>query len=407
VLQWGWRHNLRTMFTVGNVQRRAPWLVRLLQKINFGRITLTDADTSPLVKKPFGEIVQRPHQDSEANEEKEKDKDGSEDEFVEKKVVWDEDKWTTETLHAVTAATGGEQMAVVTADGSLFTWGSGFHGQCGHGDDITLNLLENPRRVEAMIGHKVVEVACGFQHTVILTEKGDVFVCGKLNTGALGLPNHDPQTSKTNRIFLPTRVQDDNKGIGRVVGIAAGFNHTVLLDEQGRVWTTGKNAHGQLGLNNNFDDQYGFVQVEALAGHEVKQVAAGQYHTMALTGDNVAWTWGANKSGQCGRPLTDAIINHRLVVKHPNLVEGMAIMTPGPVELDRMLFEDRRVPPVAGLCAGFFDSVLLLEDGQCIAFGGNGESDNFNPPTAIMPGVRANDVAFGIRSLFVLGHYNK
>lgn len=42
--------------------------------------------------------------------------------------------------------------------GELFTWGKGRYGRLGHGDSE--DQLK-PKLVEAMVGYRVIEVACG------------------------------------------------------------------------------------------------------------------------------------------------------------------------------------------------------------------------------------------------------
>ena len=81
------------------------------------------------------------------------------------------------------AAAGGLHSAAVGEDGSLFVWGSGESGQLGTGD--TANRLA-PTRI-AGLPAPVRQVAAGHGHTGIVTEAGDLLMCGWGEYGQLGL----------------------------------------------------------------------------------------------------------------------------------------------------------------------------------------------------------------------------
>jgi alpha-tubulin suppressor-like RCC1 family protein len=80
--------------------------------------------------------------------------------------------------------------------------------------------------------------------------------------------------------------------------VAAGVRHSVILKDNGSVWTAGYNFNGQLGLGNQ-DDSVEFTQVSDLGG-DVLSVAAGNYHTAILKKDGTVWTAGENYYGQLG-----------------------------------------------------------------------------------------------------------
>ncbi len=69
------------------------------------------------------------------------------------------------------------------------------------------------------------------------------------------------------------------------MAIGAGFSHSVFLDVDGRVWTCGRGAGGELG-HGDFADQPLPRRVEAGDLHltRVRKIAVGQHHTVVLTG---------------------------------------------------------------------------------------------------------------------------
>jgi alpha-tubulin suppressor-like RCC1 family protein len=94
--------------------------------------------------------------------------------------------------------------AVITDDGSLFTWGDNTHGQLGLGDKETRNV---PHHVD--LPFLVSRVACGHYHMLLLSREGDLYVCGKNSSGELGLAEGVPSTSvvlKNSRLENITRI---------------------------------------------------------------------------------------------------------------------------------------------------------------------------------------------------------
>ncbi|MGN0523774.1 MAG: X2-like carbohydrate binding domain-containing protein [Eubacterium sp.] len=87
--------------------------------------------------------------------------------------------------------------------------------------------------------------------------------------------------------------------IPKIVSVAAGGYHTVLLDEDGNVWTAGYNDHGQLGKDGGNSSI--FTQITVGDGVKIKSIAAGDSYNVLLDEDGNVWTAGFNKFGQLGR----------------------------------------------------------------------------------------------------------
>jgi len=73
------------------------------------------------------------------------------------------------------AVTGISMTAVCSAEGELFTFGSGSGGRLGHEEQHDMHV---PRLVEALAGKKVVGAAAHGSHTVAWTEAGELFIFG-------------------------------------------------------------------------------------------------------------------------------------------------------------------------------------------------------------------------------------
>lgn len=90
---------------------------------------------------------------------------------------------------------------------------------------------------------------------------------------------------------------------GKVVAVAAGEAHSLILTGDGRVYSWGRGMFGRLGTGSEVDELFP-VQVKFETCEEKRLnfvgVAAGAYHSLALADDGSLWCWGYNIYGQLG-----------------------------------------------------------------------------------------------------------
>jgi predicted peptidase/alpha-tubulin suppressor-like RCC1 family protein len=112
-------------------------------------------------------------------------------------------------------------------------------------------------------------------------------------------PSFEPYQYAMPAEYVPVRV-----GLGfdgsQVRQIAAGNRHNVALLQDGRVFAWGFNVSGQVGNGKSgaLSDQETPVQVEGL--RDIVQVAAGNNFSLALTADGGVYGWGGNNCCQLG-----------------------------------------------------------------------------------------------------------
>ena len=198
----------------------------------------------------------------------------------------------------VMVAAGDAHTACVTAKGTLWSWGYGEFGRLGHGDR---EPRQRPVRLgkEMYGGSPAVMVACGGEHTLVLTAVGCVWSCGEGSLGQLG------HGDASNQLVLTLVGEEGFRG-AQIVMVAAGGNHSVALGADGIVWAWGYGQFGQLGHN---DEQKRLAPTqlagEALGGAAAVLVAAGGDHTLAVTLAGALWVWGMGRHGQLGLGDTD------------------------------------------------------------------------------------------------------
>lgn len=224
---------------------------------------------------------------------------------------------------------------------------------------------------------------------------GQVYTWGFCTHGQLGLK--EKVLGAREYVELPTQAGSDSVlSDAEIRGVACGHFHTLAVDTRGNVFAFGRDDRGQLGHGGENDEvveSRGAVprRVKSLAHYVVKDVACGAFHCLALTVDGTVLSWGWNKHGQLGRHTdyqTDA--------------------TPGRVQDAR----DAPDTPARNIAAGFAHSAAVLRTCQVLVWGSNKDeqlgvgSAVQHPDVAVTPlvlgGVVGRQVATGDCHLLVL-----
>ncbi|DAZ94133.1 TPA: hypothetical protein N0F65_010377 [Lagenidium giganteum] len=122
---------------------------------------------------------------------------------------------------AVRVACGWDHSMAVTAQGAVYSWGSGSNGKLGHNDEENYDV---PTLIRALEGKTVKDAKAGCEHSVLLTDQNEVFTCGQGDSGRLG--HGDAQTRK-----VPTLIESFADGGLEPVAIAVGDKYNLVLVE--------------------------------------------------------------------------------------------------------------------------------------------------------------------------------
>ncbi|KAK1393048.1 Ultraviolet-B receptor UVR8 [Heracleum sosnowskyi] len=190
-------------------------------------------------------------------------------------------------MHIKQIACGDSHCLAVSMEGEVHSWGRNQNGQLGLG---TIEDSLVPQKVQAFQGIAVKMVAAGAEHTVAITEDGELYGWGWGRYGNLGLGDRNDR-------LVPEKAAnvDDEE----MVLVACGWRHTISVSSTGGLYTYGWSKYGQLG-HGDFEDHLIPHKLHALQGEVISQISGGWRHTMALTSNGKLYGWGWNKFGQVG-----------------------------------------------------------------------------------------------------------
>ena len=217
----------------------------------------------------------------------------------------------------------------------------------------------------------VVGLAPGTFHTILVKQDGSVW--------STGVNLDDPSESF---------VQVMSSG---AMAAAAGNDFSVVLKRDGTVYTTRQNSRAEHSIfDGSANDKGTFSVVANIPG--AKAIAAGGYHSMVLTQEGRVWVTGWNNYGQLGdqstkdnkrffRVISDGVVAmaagdiHSVVLKHDGSVWATGRNFYGQLgdcsRVDRNSFVKVIPRSVADVAAGGYHSMVLKQDGSVWATGWN------------------------------------
>ncbi len=179
--------------------------------------------------------------------------------------------------------------AALATNGTVWTWGSGSHGEQGTGA-TTSNYIPVP--VPGLTN--ITQISAGWFHILARKSDGSVWAWGNNTGGEIG-------DGTTNNEFTPVPVLT----VSNIVAVSGGDGHSSALAADGTIWKWGRNDVGELGLNaadNNAHPLPVKIPTDKFGNgfSNIVMMAARDYHNIAVKADGSVWMWGANDQGQCG-----------------------------------------------------------------------------------------------------------
>jgi len=279
---------------------------------------------------------------------------------------------------------GGEHILALTKDNLFYSWGLNIFGQCGIGHLENINyptlidkfgiLIEQDNSIflkeiyRNNINEDIIDFSAGAQHSMILTNKNNLYSCGFTKNGSLGYfnnnnenePNESCVFTKIELNYFDKKIEkincgvnhscciygkndiliwgncenfefegiqrfnlfklinnlsndvliindnnnieninldlNNNKNYNYIKNVKLGENFLVLLTSDGKIYSSGNNEFGQLGIGKEEKKKL-FEKVNL--NEKIINISVGYNFAYALSENNTLYSWGNNKYGQC------------------------------------------------------------------------------------------------------------
>ncbi|KAK2580342.1 hypothetical protein KPH14_001239 [Odynerus spinipes] len=197
----------------------------------------------------------------------------------------------------ITAVTAGQDHSILlTESGEVYTFGWGADGQTGlahYRNEYRPSLVKGD-----LAGQHIIKVACVADCVLALSDKGKVFGWGNSEYGQLLTESDNYQINIATELNMP-------KEIGHIIDIASGGCFCMVLNSAGNVYVWG---YGILGLGPEVQRVFKPTLIPpALFGNnayakdnKVMKIYCGISHLAAVTNTGDLYMWGCNKFGSLG-----------------------------------------------------------------------------------------------------------
>lgn len=216
-----------------------------------------------------------------------------------------------EGLDVINVSHGEKHAVGLTNDGNLYIWGNRSFQRDALEDETDLALSDDsdgasiaPSFTPLFICSRkdMKAIKSGSFHTLALDKHGSVFGIGLNDFGQLGLGEDIKKFPNLTKI-------ENLKGI---MAISCGLNHSMALNQCNELFVWGKNDIGQLGLGTVTN-----VTVPtkvAMNTQSIKMISSGFNHNLVLTDDGKIYAFGCNMFGQCTGPADYYAIPRKITI---------------------------------------------------------------------------------------------
>ena len=212
-------------------------------------------------------------------------------------------------LEDIVKVEAGENVSfAIDSHGNCYAWGNGYASRAQKLDvaeniiDVTSKYVLSGNGSVYSISTKetlpivgiITELDEGIDHTVMLTSEGKAYAIGDNTYGQLGNGNNVSSTD------TPVAIRIDSENLfTNIKEIKAGDKTTILVTNDGKVFTTGMNDNNELGIENtqildrNLPEENTNIQNAIF-------VTIGDNHATVVKDDGTVYSWGNGKLGQLG-----------------------------------------------------------------------------------------------------------
>ena len=195
----------------------------------------------------------------------------------------------------ISVACGFYHSLALSDKSEVYSWGSSRYGCLGK---YHKKFQPIPKIIDKDIeGHdfnNIIQVSAGMYLSMALNKDGIVFTWGLGNNGRLG---HGDENS----VEKPKKIEYFDINKIKIKQISCGDLHCACISTAKELYTFGNGNYGKLG-HCNYDHVFTPSKVGFFSMQKVENVACGSYNTVAVTTDAKVYAWGKNSHGMLGVP---------------------------------------------------------------------------------------------------------
>ena len=190
---------------------------------------------------------------------------------------------TTNTEDVVQISCGFEHTYILKSSGKIFSCGKNDNGQLGLGSLTNMSTFNHVQSID-----NVKDIISGGYHVFAVKKDGTIWACGWNKGGQLGLND-----TESRALFTQVTL-----GVDNMKQIVCGVNNSFIIRNDGILYAAGENGNGELGMGDTTDVKL-FSNVPNLS-NGIVAAYAGEFFTMIIDNEGIVYTTGRNDSGQLG-----------------------------------------------------------------------------------------------------------
>ena len=139
-------------------------------------------------------------------------------------------------INILSISTGKNFAILLSNKGICYGLGSNELGELGI-NNTSIKYCITPEEITELkkFNEKIIQINCGFKHTICLSDKGKIYSWGNNSYGQLG------REDNSNILPLPIIIEDfNNNEIVRIIQVSAGFRSSFFLGYNRNIYFCGK-----------------------------------------------------------------------------------------------------------------------------------------------------------------------
>ena len=268
--------------------------------------------------------------------------------------------------------------------GIIISFGNNIHNETSHDRYEKLTL---PRVIFKLKNEMIKSISSGWQHNLVINNKGEIFSFGHNQEFQCGLPNLDKNNncSNTENINDPTNISIIHNL--RAIKVSCGNEHSLILSKDKNVYGVGNNEDGLLGIPEKNIKSFKPIKINFITkiddknkdyNGKISNISCGTVHNLALAEDGNVFSWGSFQGGQLG-------LSSNLLLSKENIMnQNQELFINKPTIIPFFLKNGIKIEKIS---CGEAHSLALSDKGKCYSwgFGSNGQlglgfcEDSFEP----------------------------